>query len=68
MFSGCTVLLDSKETNFRSSNQEPSPYAGKCTVVVLLPCRAWKCVSTAISSSVDVSEVQLVSFVTIDEF
>ena len=31
MFSGCTVLPDSKETEFGSSNQEASPSAGKNT-------------------------------------
>ena len=49
MFSGCTVLPDSKETELGSSNQEASPSAGKNTGIVLVPCRAWKCVPTAIS-------------------
>ena len=34
MFSGCTVLPDSKETELGSSNQEASPSAGKNTEVV----------------------------------
>ena len=38
MFSGCTVLPDSKETILGSSNQEASPPAGKNTGVVLVPC------------------------------
>ena len=38
MFSGCTVLPDSKETELGSSNQEPSPSARKNTGVVLVPC------------------------------
>ena len=57
MFSGCTVLPDSKETELGSSDQEASPSAGKNTMVVLVPCCAWKCVPTAISSGVDISEV-----------
>ena len=62
MFSGCTVLPDSKETELGGSDQEASPSAGKNTGVV----RAWKCVPTTISSGGDISEV--VSFVTTDEF
>ena len=42
MFSGCTVLPDSKEMELGSSNQETSPSAGK---------------NTAISGGVDISEV-----------
>ena len=57
MFSGCTVLPDSKETKLGSSDQEASPSAGKNTGIVLVPCRAWKCVPTAISGGVDISEV-----------
>ena len=56
MFSGCTVLPDSKETELGSSDQEASPSAGKNTGVVLVPCHAWKCVPAAISGGVDVSE------------
>ena len=37
MFSGCTVLPDSKETELGSSNQEASPLADKNTGVVLVP-------------------------------
>ena len=57
MFSGCTVLPDSKETKLGSSNLEAFPSAGKNTRIVLAPCRAWKCVPAAISSDVDISEV-----------
>ena len=57
MFSGCTVLPDSKETELGSSDQEASPSAGKNTRIVLVPCCTWKCVPTAISSGVDISEV-----------
>ena len=38
VFSGCTVLPDSKETELGSSDQEASPSAGKNTGVVLVPC------------------------------
>ena len=38
MFSGCTVLPDSKETEHGSSDQDTSPSAGKNTGVVLVPC------------------------------
>ena len=58
MFSGCTVLPDSKETKLGSSNQEASPSAGENTGIVLVPCHAWKCVPTAISDGVDISEVR----------
>ena len=57
MFSGCTVLPDSKETKLGSSNQEASPSAGENTGIVLVPGHAWKCVPTAISGGVDISEV-----------
>ena len=57
MFSGFTVPPDSKETKLGSTDQEASPSAGKNTGVVLVPCRAWKCVPTAISGGVDISEV-----------
>ena len=53
----CTVLSNSQETKFGSSNQEASPSAGKNTRIVLVPCRAWKCVPTAIPSGVNTSEV-----------
>ena len=57
MFSGCTVPPDSKETELGSSDQDHSSSAGKNTGVVLVPCRAWKCVLPAISGGVDYSEV-----------
>ena len=53
MFSGCTVPPDSKETKLGSSFEEASPLPGKNTRIVLVPCRAWKCVPTAISGGVD---------------
>ena len=51
------MTLDSKETIPGSSNQKASLSAGKITKVVLVPCHAWKCVPTAISGSMNVSEV-----------
>ena len=48
---------DSKETKLGSSNEEVSPSAGKNTGLILLPCRAWKCVPTAICSGVDIHMV-----------
>ena len=51
----CTVLPDSKEIGSRV--QEGSPSADKNTGVVLVPCCACKCVPTAISIGVDISEV-----------
>ena len=57
MFSACTVPPDSKETELGSSYQEASPSAGKNTGIVLVSCRTWKCVPTAISGGADISEV-----------
>ena len=48
---------DSKERELGSSNQEASPSPGKDTGIVLVLCHTWKCVSTAISGGVDISEV-----------
>ena len=58
MFSGCTVQPDIKETlEVEVQNQEVFLLAGKNTEIVLVPCPTWKCVSTAISSGIDISEV-----------
>ena len=57
MFSGCTVSPDSKKTELECSDQEASPLAGKNIGIVLVPCRARKCVPTAISDGVNISEV-----------
>ena len=57
MFSGCTVLPDSRETKIEINNKETSPPVRKNTGIVLVPYRAWKCVSTAISGGVDICEV-----------
>ena len=54
-FSGCTLLHNSQETEFGSSDQEASPSAGKNTGVVLVTCCTWKSVPTAISGGVDIS-------------
>ena len=54
MFSGCTVLPDSKETEFESSDQEASLSTGNNTKIVLVPCCTMKCVPTAISGGVDI--------------
>ena len=62
------MLPDSKETQLGSSDQEASPSACKNTLVVLVSCRAWKCVPTAISGGVDIPKVPGGSFVTTDEF
>ena len=57
MFSGCTVPPDSKGTKLGSTDQKPSPSAGKNTRIVLVSCGARKCVPTAVSGGVDISEV-----------
>ena len=57
MFSGCTVLHDSKEAELSSSNHEASPSVSKNTCVVLVPCLTGKYVPIAISGGVDISEV-----------
>ena len=57
MFSGYAVLSDSQEAELGSSDREASPSAGKNTGIVLVPCLAWKCVPTAISGGMDISEV-----------
>ena len=45
------------ETKLGNNDQEASPSAGKNTKIVLVPCRAWKCIPTAISGGVDIFEV-----------
>ena len=57
MFSGCTVLPDSKETKLGSSNQEASLSAGKNIGIDLVSCCSWKCILIAISGGMDISEV-----------
>ena len=58
MLPGCTVLPDSKETKQGSSDQEASPSAAKNTGIILMSCRTWKCVPTAISCGVDICQVR----------
>ena len=57
MFSGYTVLLDSKENKLGSSNQETPPSAGKNTGLVLVPFCACVSLQLAISGSVYISIV-----------
>ena len=57
MLFGCIVPPDSKETELGSSDQEASPSAGKNTGIVQVPCRACKCVPTAIFGGADISDV-----------
>ena len=57
MFSGCSVRLDSKETELESSEKETSSSASKNTGLVLVPCGTSKCVSTAFLGCVDISKV-----------
>ena len=57
MFSGCTVPPERKEIKLGSSCQGASPSAGENSGVVLVSCHAQKCVLTAISVGVDISEV-----------
>ena len=57
MFCGFTVSSDSKETKLGSSNQAASVSAGKDIGISLVSCCLWKCILTAISGGVDISEV-----------
>ena len=56
LVSGRTVPPDSQETKLGSRNQEASQSAGKNSEIVLVPWRTWKCVPTAISGGVNISE------------
>ena len=66
VFSGYTLVPDSKETELGSSDEEASPLAGKNTGIVFVPCHSWKCVPTAISGGVYFWGPWM--FVTTDEF
>ena len=68
MFSGCTVLLDSKKTKVGSSDQEAFASTGKNTVAVLILCQTSKDVLTAISSGMDITQDPGCFFVTTDVF
>ena len=48
---------DIKKTKLENREQEVSPSAGKNTELVLVPCRTWKFVPTAISGGVDISDL-----------
>ena len=67
MFSGCTVLPDSKETELGSSNQEASPSAGKNTRVVLVPCACMEWHPYSYFQWCGYFQSPWVSFVTTDE-
>ena len=68
MFSGYTVLPDSKETELESSNQEASPSAGKNTGVVLVPCLCMEVHSYSCFWWCGYFRGPWVSFVKTDEF
>ena len=57
MFSGCTVLADSKEFELGSRNQDPCLSSSKNTEMVLVPCQAWMCVPITIYGVVIISQV-----------
>ena len=61
MFSGCTVLPDSNETEFRNRDQGASPSAGINTGIVLVPTmlhmEVHMEVPTVILGRVDISNV-----------
>ena len=57
-FSGSNVLPNGKETEVDCSNHKASQWAGKKnTGLILVSCRAWKCVPQAISGGADLFEV-----------
>ena len=68
MFSGSTVLSDSKETELGSSDQEASPSAGKNTGVVLVPCSRMEVRPYSYFQWCGYFRGPWVSFVTTDEF
>ena len=51
----CRLIV--RRPNLEVATKTLSPSAGKNTGVVLVPCRAWKCVPTAICGGVDIFEV-----------
>ena len=58
MFPGSTVRPDSIESKLGSRNQEASLSADENICIVLVSCYSWKCIPTAISGGVDISEVR----------
>ena len=59
MFSGCTVPLNSKDTEFGTTEQEASSLSNIEIGVVLVPCPVWKHVPTVNCIGVDIPEVSL---------
>ena len=57
MFSGCTLLPDSKETELGSNNQKASPSAGKNTGIILVSRCTLKCIPAVVSGGAYISEV-----------
>ena len=57
MFSGYIMPADSKETELGSSDQGASPSAGKKSGQFWYHVHTWKCVPTAISGGVGISEL-----------
>ena len=68
MFSGYTVLPDSKKTELGSSDQKASPSAGKNTGVVLVPCSSMEVRPYSYLRWCGYFGGPWVSFVTTDEF
>ena len=57
VFSGCAVQPDIKENELESSNQQVFLLADKNAETILVSYPTWKCVSTASSGGMDISEV-----------
>ena len=57
VFSGCTVLHDSKKTDLVNSEEEVSPSSGKNTGVVLVPCSRMEVCPYSYFQWCDISEV-----------
>ena len=56
MFSDCTVPPDTRKTNLGNCDQMTSQSASKSIGVVLVLFCAWKCISRAIASDLDILE------------
>ena len=52
-----SLILRRPNLEVEVQNQEVFLSAGKNTEIVLVPCLTWKCVSTATSGGIDISEV-----------
>ena len=57
MFSGCVVPPENKETDLEVATKRFLHQQVKNTGIVLVPCRTWNCVPTAIPGGVDISKV-----------